>query len=100
MKKIDMTRRNFVKSAGGSLLAAAAGSSLAFKAIRADAAESVITQNKQTQSAVTPQKALQMLKEGNFRFLQGRMLQRDLMQQVKATAVGQFPFAAIVGCVD
>jgi carbonic anhydrase len=41
-----------------------------------------------------------MLKDGNARFLQGNMLQRDWMKQVKATASGQFPFAAIVGCVD
>jgi len=42
----------------------------------------------------------QMLKEGNARFVQGKMLKRDLMQQVKATAAGQFPFATIVGCMD
>jgi carbonic anhydrase len=100
MKKIDIARRNFVKSAGGSLLAAAAGSGLAFKAIHADAAESVVTQNKQTQAALTPQSALQLLKEGNSRFLKGGILQRDLMKQVKATAGGQFPFAAVVGCID
>ena len=41
-----------------------------------------------------------MLKEGNSRFVQGKMHQRHLMQQVKATGAGQFPFAAIVGCID
>jgi carbonic anhydrase len=41
-----------------------------------------------------------MLKEGNTRFVQGNMMKRDLMQQVKATASGQFPFAAIVSCID
>ena len=41
-----------------------------------------------------------MLKDGNARFVQGKMLQRNLMQQVKATGSGQFPFAAIVGCID
>jgi carbonic anhydrase len=68
--------------------------------LRANAAASAVTQTKQTQSAVTPQKALQMLKDGNSRFVQGKMLQRNLMQQVKATGSGQFPFAAIVGCID
>jgi len=100
MKTIDTNRRNFMKKAGGSLIAAAAGSSLALSAIRAHAAQSAATQNKQTQAAMTPQKALQMLKDGNTRFLQGKMLQRNLMQQVKATGAGQFPFAAIVGCID
>ncbi|MDH3771825.1 MAG: carbonic anhydrase, partial [Nitrospirota bacterium] len=49
---------------------------------------------------MTPQRALEMLEEGNARFVQGNMLERDLMQQVEATGEGQFPFAAIVGCID
>jgi carbonic anhydrase len=97
---LDIGRRNFMKKTGGSLLAATVGSSLALSASRADAASSAVTQTKQTQSAITPQKALQMLKDGNSRFIQGKMLQRNLMQQVKATGSGQFPFAAIVGCID
>lgn len=100
MKSIDNARREFLKNAGGSLFAVAAGSSLALSAMRAHAAQSAVTQTKQTQAGITPQKALQMLKEGNSRFVQGMMLQRDLMQQVKATGAGQFPFAAIVGCID
>ena len=100
MKSIDTDRRNFIKKAGSSLIAAAAGSSLALSAMRAHAAPSAVTQTKQTQAAITPQTALQMLKEGNTRFVQGNMLKRDLMQQVKATAAGQFPFAALVSCID
>ncbi len=98
-KALDLDRRNFMKLAGGSLIAAA-GSSLALSTVRAQAAQTAVTQTKQTQGATTPQKALQMLKEGNMRFVQGNMLKRDLMQQVKATGSGQFPFAAIVGCID
>lgn len=98
-KALDLDRRNFMKLAGGSLIAAA-GSSLALSTVRAQAAQTAVTQTKQTQGATTPQKALQMLKEGNMRFVQGNMLKRDLMQQVKATGNGQFPFAAIVGCID
>ena len=97
---LDIDRRNFLKKAGGSLLAATAGSSLALTAMRAHAAQTAVTQTQQTQSSVTPQKALQMLKDGNVRFVQGKMVQRNLMQQVKATGGGQFPFAAIVGCID
>ena len=89
-----------MKKAGGSLLAATAGSSLALAALRAHAASAAVTQTQQTQGAGTPQKALQMLKDGNARFVRGKMLQRDLMQQVKATGAGQYPFAAIVGCID
>jgi carbonic anhydrase len=97
---LDIDRRNFIKKTGGSLLAATVGSSLALSGLRAHAASSDVTQTKQTQSTITPQKALQMLKDGNSRFIQGKMLQRNLMQQVKATGSGQFPFAAVVGCID
>ena len=100
MKSIDIDRRKFMKKAGGTLIAAAAGSSLALSAMQAHAAQSAVTQTKQSQGAITPQKALQMLKDGNSRFVQGKMYQRNLMQQVKATGAGQFPFAAIVGCID
>jgi carbonic anhydrase len=100
MKTIDRNRRNFIKKAGSSLIVAASGSSLALSAFSAQASQSAAAQTKQTQSAMTPQKALQMLKDGNARFVKSNMLQRNLMQQVKATAAGQFPFAAIVGCID
>ncbi len=99
-KALNIDRRNFMKKTGGSLLAATVGSSLALSTLQAHAASSAVTQTKQTQSAITPQKAIQMLKEGNSRFVQGKMLKRNLMQQVKATGGGQFPFASIVGCID
>ena len=95
-----LDRREFMKKSGSSLLAATVGSSLALSAMRAHAAPSAVTQTKQTQGAMTPAKALQMLKNGNARFLEGKILARDLMQQVKATGSGQFPFAAVVGCID
>jgi carbonic anhydrase len=100
MKRFDTERRDFMKKAGSLLIAAAAGSSFSLSARRAHAAQSAVTQTKQSQDATTSQKALQMLKEGNTRFVEGSMLKRDFMQQVKATAAGQFPFAAVVGCVD
>jgi carbonic anhydrase len=49
---------------------------------------------------MTPQKALQMLVDGNARFVQDKLLARDYKQQVEATGNGQFHFAAIVGCID
>jgi carbonic anhydrase len=41
-----------------------------------------------------------MLKEGNQRFVSDNTINRDLLAQVKQTANGQFPFAAIVSCLD
>src|SRR6266481_4767739 len=59
-----------------------------------------IAQTKETQAAITPQIALQMLKDGNQRFVSGTMKKRDLTKQVKATGGGQYPFATVVSCMD
>ncbi|MEM7168834.1 MAG: carbonic anhydrase family protein [Pseudomonadota bacterium] len=58
------------------------------------------TQNQQSQEHLTPAQALQKLKEGNQRFRENRMLQRNLPRQVEDTAKGQYPFAAMVACID
>ena len=55
---------------------------------------------KDRQAALDPSGALQKLKDGNARFVGGRSIHCDLMAQVRATATGQAPFAAIVGCID
>lgn len=57
-----------------------------------------LTKSKQEQ--ISPDTALQMLKEGNSRFVQNKMISRDLQGQVKDTSTGQFPFAAILSCID
>ncbi|MFM1746232.1 MAG: hypothetical protein RLZZ630_2169 [Bacteroidota bacterium] len=54
----------------------------------------------ETQASVSPQKALQFLKEGNERFVRNLMMNRDLLQQVNETREGQWPFAAILSCID
>ena len=41
-----------------------------------------------------------MLKQGNERFFSGKAVKRDFLAQVKQTSEGQFPFAAIVSCLD
>ncbi len=53
-----------------------------------------------TREVISASDALQILKEGNQRFLQYRLNNTDLPEQIKQTAEGQFPFAAILGCVD
>ena len=52
------------------------------------------------QAALTPEQVLEQLKEGNQRFVEGRLTLRDYNAQAAATASGQFPKAAILGCVD
>ncbi len=84
------SRRAFIMSTAFSL--AAAGTA------QAQDACAVFTPTRQ--KATTPQDALRMLQDGNARFVSGKSINCDLMQQVRATAHGQAPFAAIVGCID
>lgn len=58
------------------------------------------TYTKDTQSTTTPQMALQLLREGNYRFQNNLKASRDLLQQVNETRDGQFPIAAILSCID
>lgn len=53
-----------------------------------------------SQTAMTPSKALAKLKEGNARFAVGQRRHRDFAAEVRATAPAQYPFAAIVSCMD
>ena len=55
---------------------------------------------KETQSTMTPAKAIQFLKEGNERFQNNLKANRNLLQQVNETKDGQFPFATILSCID
>ena len=68
-------------------------------AVRA-AQHEAIAQTRASQAAITPVKALEMLKAGNARFARGEMLERNYMAQIRATGDGQYPFAAVVGCID
>lgn len=55
---------------------------------------------KATQAEMTTQSSVDALLEGNARFVSGNPVQRDLLDQVKDTSSGQYPFAAIVSCID
>lgn len=58
------------------------------------------TQTQKTQAAMTPQDALARLQEGHARFRARTPLPRDLLRQARRTAAGQYPFAAVLGCID
>lgn len=55
---------------------------------------------KESQEKITPLQALEYLKEGNVRFLNNLKLDRNLLKQVNQTSEGQYPFAAILSCID
>jgi carbonic anhydrase len=54
----------------------------------------------ETQAALSPMDVLTLLKEGNNRFLSGTAVERNFNEQVAQTAAGQYPMAAILGCID
>jgi len=58
------------------------------------------THTKETQAVLTPRGALEILKEGNGRFIKNLKAQRDLLGQVNKTRDGQWPFATILSCID
>jgi carbonic anhydrase len=49
---------------------------------------------------MTPATAIERLQEGNRRFVANAMKPRDWSAKVAATASGQYPFAAVLGCMD
>ncbi len=55
---------------------------------------------KETQASITPQSAIEQLKEGNRRFQERHMADRNLIEQMQDTSKGQFPFATILSCID
>ncbi len=61
---------------------------------------SSVVQTKQSQSSITPEKAISELREGNARFASGKSRHRDLLAQAKETSKGQYPIAAVLGCID
>jgi len=55
---------------------------------------------KSTQEQITPTEALNSLVDGNMRFVQTTQVKRDLQEQIVETSNGQYPFAAILSCID
>lgn len=58
------------------------------------------TLTKETQAAISPEFAIELLKEGNKRFVNNLKINRNLLQQANDTSDGQHPFAVILSCID
>jgi carbonic anhydrase len=58
------------------------------------------TLTKEMQNAITPAMAIDILKEGNKRFVNNLKANRNLLQQANETSDGQHPFAIILSCID
>lgn len=58
------------------------------------------THTKEFLESLTPQKAIEVLKDGNERFVKNLKINRNLLQQLNETASGQHPFAVVLSCMD
>lgn len=58
------------------------------------------TLTKEMQEAISPEMALELLTEGNKRFVNNLKVNRNLLQQANETSDGQHPFAIILSCID
>ncbi|MDZ7933389.1 MAG: carbonic anhydrase family protein [Emticicia sp.] len=58
------------------------------------------TLTREMQEAINPSHALDLLKEGNKRFVSNLKINRNLLQQANETSDGQHPFAVILSCID
>jgi carbonic anhydrase len=65
-----------------------------------DVVQYVDYSSRDVQAALRPQAVLDLLRQGNERFVSGKRLYRDLARQVGATAEGQHPMAIVLSCID
>lgn len=65
-----------------------------------DRIEFVNVLDKATQEKLAPDEILEILKNGNERFVNGKWAEKYLKQQVNATSFGQNPFAIVLSCID
>jgi carbonic anhydrase len=96
-QNLNVSRRHLIKYGGGfigtGLTAAVLGSNLVKP-------EATVAQNKPAKD-MTPDEALQVLMEGNQRFLDNkRQLPNQDFARLTEVAESQAPFAAILGCAD
>lgn len=56
--------------------------------------------SREMQSSLTPDRVLEILREGNERFRKGRRLTRDVGRLLDATSCGQYPMAVVLSCID
>ena len=58
------------------------------------------TLTKELQEIISPEMAVELLIEGNKRFVKNLKINRNLLQQVNDTSKSQHPFALVISCMD
>jgi len=69
-------------------------------ALIADDEEAPRAQLRAALTQAWPDEVETILQAGNQRFLSGEPIKRDHTRLIDATATGQFPIAAVLGCID
>jgi carbonic anhydrase len=89
-------RRALLKSAIGVASSVAMGAPLLGIPELSDAA----ALTKEMRDQLTPDQIIESMKQGNERFLTGKMSAHDYLAQKRATVSGQYPAAVILSCID
>lgn len=89
-------RRALLKSAIGVATSVAIGAPLLGAPEPSDAA----ALTKEMRDQLTPDQIIESMKQGNERFLSGKMSAHDYLAQKRATVTGQYPAAVILSCID
>lgn len=92
---LDLGRRAWLK-AGASAGTAAMMAGVALAPDSAQAAS--LTQAQR--DAMTPDQVIDMMKRGNARFRAGKPQKHDYLAQKRSSALGQYPAAVILSCID
>src|SRR6516162_9314797 len=87
----DVRRRTFLKLAGAAALSFGSFG-------RSRGAE--VNALPKPQNVLSPKAALELLMEGNNRYVEAKMKPHDFISERPALALGQNPFAGILGCAD
>lgn len=73
---------------------------LAAPSVHAQSMTTGAVMDQASQAAITPDQALQQLRDGNARFVSGALTQQDIRAEVAATASGQYPHTIVLSCLD
>ena len=55
---------------------------------------------KEQQESITPDESLQLLKDGNQRFVTSNKNERNRNAEIKNSSTGQYPYAVLLSCMD
>jgi carbonic anhydrase len=90
----QLDRRRFLKLTGVVAALAVFGGDVVSRLVYA------YTLTQAQRDKMTPDEILADMKRGNERFRKGQLKERNYLAEQKASAKGQYPAAAVLGCID